>query len=369
MTALSLATHTSRVALRLLAAGFVVAVLVLWAGRAIERSRFGATDADSVAEIEAQLRQRINAAADTLGVTSARIVSSRQLIQSASRDDASVRALFDALAVALPAEPAGRTGITVYSHPGVVPIAWAGRVSDLPKERIEGPAELFVAPRGRLIYVEPVTDPERPAAGRLGTIVVEQLLGDTSVAAPSDEAIVLETTLTPVTLRPALAATATRSPYIFLVPSRGGRVLLEAEVKSGDLAEARDGWRLLTRSAAWAVIGVGLNVSIEPDEFPPDLRRPATSIGHGVGTEDALAAVCEKLDEWVEADRARILADFRERDALRGREVGWVGAGGEGGDGSGVADGIDDRGNLSVVSGEGERLSLGSGEVTLTLSD
>ena len=258
MTALSLATHTSRVALRLLAAGFVVAVLVLWAGRAIERSRFGATDADSVAEIEAQLRQRINAAADTLGVTSARIVSSRQLIQSASRDDASVRALFDALAVALPAEPSGRTGITVYSHPGVVPIAWAGRVSDLPKERIEGPAELFVAPRGRLIYVEPVTDPERPAAGRLGTIVVEQLLGDTSVAAPSDEAIVLETTLTPVTLRPALAATATRSPYIFLVPSRGGRVLLEAEVKSGDLAEARDGWRLLTRSAAWAVIGVTL---------------------------------------------------------------------------------------------------------------
>jgi BirA family biotin operon repressor/biotin-[acetyl-CoA-carboxylase] ligase len=117
----------------------------------------------------------------------------------------------------------------------------------------------------------------------------------------------------------------------------------------------------------WAVIGIGLNVSIERDEFPADLRRPATSMGRGVGTEAALAAVCECLDEWVDADRDRVLGEFRKRDALRGGEIGWVGAGGAAEDGSGVADGIDDRGNLVVVSSEGERLSLGSGEVTLRL--
>ena len=117
----------------------------------------------------------------------------------------------------------------------------------------------------------------------------------------------------------------------------------------------------------WAVIGVGVNVSIEPHEFPDDLRQPATSVGHGVGTEEALAAVCRKLDAWVEADRDRLLAEFRRRDALRGREIGWVGAGGDEGTGSGLADGVDDRGNLVVISSEGERLSLGSGEVTLTL--
>ncbi len=117
----------------------------------------------------------------------------------------------------------------------------------------------------------------------------------------------------------------------------------------------------------WAVIGIGLNVSIEPDEFPADLRQPATSVGHGVRTEEALAAVCDRLDEWVGADRDRILAEFRERDALRGREIGWVGAGGESQEGAGVADGIDDRGNLLVVSIDGERLSIGSGEVTLRL--
>jgi len=29
----------------------------------------------------------------------------------------------------------------------------------------------------------------------------------------------------------------------------------------------------------WAVIGVGLNVAIEPEEFPADLRQPPTSVG------------------------------------------------------------------------------------------
>lgn len=43
---------------------------------------------------------------------------------------------------------------------------------------------------------------------------------------------------------------------------------------------------------------------------------------------------------------------------LRGREIAWEG-------GSGVAEGIDDRGYLVVVSG-GERVVLGAGEVHLT---
>jgi BirA family transcriptional regulator, biotin operon repressor / biotin---[acetyl-CoA-carboxylase] ligase len=115
----------------------------------------------------------------------------------------------------------------------------------------------------------------------------------------------------------------------------------------------------------WAVIGIGLNVAIESEEFPDDLRHPATSVGHGVGTGEALAAVCARLGEWVSAPPKRVVAEFEERDALRGREVSWSGAGAEDGEGSGVADGIDERGNLVVVTAEGERLSLGSGEVTL----
>jgi biotin-(acetyl-CoA carboxylase) ligase len=61
------------------------------------------------------------------------------------------------------------------------------------------------------------------------------------------------------------------------------------------------------------------------------------------------------------------VAEFEARDALRGRRVGWTGAGGVDGEGSGVADGIDERGNLLVLTADGQRLSLGSGEVTLTV--
>jgi BirA family transcriptional regulator, biotin operon repressor / biotin---[acetyl-CoA-carboxylase] ligase len=118
----------------------------------------------------------------------------------------------------------------------------------------------------------------------------------------------------------------------------------------------------------WAVIGIGLNVAIEPDEFPADLRHPATSVGHGVGVEAALAAVCERLGDWVDAGPDQVIEEFGRRDALRGREVSWQGAGGTEDVGAGVADGIDERGNLVVVTSEGESVSLGSGEVSLSLN-
>ena len=54
-----------------------------------------------------------------------------------------------------------------------------------------------------------------------------------------------------------------------------------------------------------------------------------------------------------------MLAAWRERDALQGREVAWDG-------GSGVADGVDDRGYLLVVTPGGDRVAVGAGEVHLT---
>ena len=186
--------------------------------------------------------------------------------------------------------------------------------------------------------------------------------------APAGKAVLCSAILRPLDLRHALLPLAVPIAVCeaveSLVPLRcrvkwPNDVWVEERKLAGILIEAQP--------PAWAVIGIGMNVSIEPEEFPADLRQPATSIGHRVGTADALAALCEKLGEWVDADRGRVLAEFRERDALRGREIGWVGAGGEAQEGAGVADGIDDRGNLVVVSTEGERLSLGSGEVTLRL--
>ena len=79
---------------------------------------------------------------------------------------------------------------------------------------------------------------------------------------------------------------------------------------------------------------------------------------HAPARPQALSA---RLEHWVEADQRSVLAAWRERDALRGREVAWDG-------GSGVADGIDDRGYLVVIAPGGDRVALGAGEVHLTRS-
>ncbi|HKI66560.1 MAG TPA: biotin--[acetyl-CoA-carboxylase] ligase [Solirubrobacterales bacterium] len=153
----------------------------------------------------------------------------------------------------------------------------------------------------------------------------------------------------------------------------------------------------------WAVIGVGLNLTIAPDEFPPELRdtaislfdpsnggrgssrrclaerrpgglsgaREAASKSHrpkggdrhssrGHATAPAATALNRHLDRWVAADRDDVLTAWRSRDALRGREISWDG-------GSGVADGIEDSGDLVVVAAGGDRVVLGAGEVHLRL--
>jgi BirA family transcriptional regulator, biotin operon repressor / biotin---[acetyl-CoA-carboxylase] ligase len=132
-------------------------------------------------------------------------------------------------------------------------------------------------------------------------------------------------------------------------------VWMESRKLAGVLIEARP--------PRWAVIGIGLNVAIGPDEFPPELRESAISIGSDTSVDAALAAVCEALGRWVEASDDAVLAEFERRDALRGREVRWTGAG----EGSGLVEGVDERGNLLVRVASGEAVALGSGEIHLAL--
>jgi BirA family biotin operon repressor/biotin-[acetyl-CoA-carboxylase] ligase len=140
-------------------------------------------------------------------------------------------------------------------------------------------------------------------------------------------------------------------------------VWVEGRKLGGILIEARP-------QDGWAVIGVGLNLAIETDEFPPELRDTATSLGGGAGREKARTALDSALDRWVEADAETVLSGWRQRDALRGREIRWdthSGAADDDDDRSGVADGVDDRGSLVVIAPGGDRVALGAGEVHLRL--
>ncbi|HET9198041.1 MAG TPA: biotin--[acetyl-CoA-carboxylase] ligase [Solirubrobacterales bacterium] len=145
-------------------------------------------------------------------------------------------------------------------------------------------------------------------------------------------------------------------------------VHVEGRKLAGILIEARP-------QDGWAVIGIGLNLTIEPDEFPPELRDSATSIctadrrprGRGSAGPSPLSSagpppsgpLNNRLSHWIQAGPDEVLSAWRKRDALEGREVAWEG-------GSGVADGVDDRGYLVVVTPSGDRIAVGAGEVHLT---
>jgi hypothetical protein len=193
--------------LRVARAGLVAALLVALAGWAVERTRFGASDQDTVLRVERELRQRFEASADTLGAIAAQAAAERGSIRAAPRDRAAVKRLFDAADAALKDEPPGRTGITLYDA-GAAPLAWAGRVSDLPRARIDGPSALFVAASAlgpRLVRVEPVTDSDR--SGRIATIAVEQTLGTVQSGPGVADTFILSTSLVPVAIRAPIPIT------------------------------------------------------------------------------------------------------------------------------------------------------------------
>ena len=84
----------------------------------------------------------------------------------------------------------------------------------------------------------------------------------------------------------------------------------------------------------------------------------------GPGSTEALEALNPALSRWARSEPGEIVGAFAARDVLRGREIRWDAAGG-GAPGAGVADGVDERGNLVVLTPGGERISLGAGEVHL----
>jgi BirA family biotin operon repressor/biotin-[acetyl-CoA-carboxylase] ligase len=112
-------------------------------------------------------------------------------------------------------------------------------------------------------------------------------------------------------------------------------VLLDGRKVAGILAEGRP-------QEGWVVLGIGVNVAVEEDAFPPELREIATSLGcEPPQVEAALALLLERLAHWLAATPAEAMDAYRARDALAGREISWNG-------GRGTALGVADDGRLRV---------------------
>jgi BirA family biotin operon repressor/biotin-[acetyl-CoA-carboxylase] ligase len=117
------------------------------------------------------------------------------------------------------------------------------------------------------------------------------------------------------------------------------------------------------------VIGVGLNVNVEEDDFPPDLRGTATSLRICAGTPfrrvDVLARLLEafgtRYAEFIGSGFASLRDGWDRRDFLRGRRVLLRRQGGER---WGIADGLDAGGALRFLPDDGAAIeSVHSGEI------
>jgi BirA family transcriptional regulator, biotin operon repressor / biotin---[acetyl-CoA-carboxylase] ligase len=126
-------------------------------------------------------------------------------------------------------------------------------------------------------------------------------------------------------------------------------VLLGGRKVAGVLVEGRP-------QEGWAVVGIGVNAAIAPDDLPPELnagtlgRRPAE---REATLRELLGHLADRLAEPPEDT----LAALRTRDALLDRPLSWPG-------GDGVGAGIDEQGRLRVRGPRGE-LVLDAGEVHL----
>ena len=237
---------------RVVRIGIVAAVVAATAGWIVERVRFGDSDEAAGARVETELRQRILEAAESLQATATGLVASRDVVRVDPRDQTQVRRLFDLVGATVPDEARSRTGVTVYDA-SAAPLAWVGRVWELPKERVQGPRAVFVAPGAlgpRLIHVEPVVDSTAGTTTRRATVVVEQALGTAQSLPGGGDVFALPTSVAPVTVRPAALGGANgRGQFKFAVPAPDGTPLLDADVTPADLSGARARWRQLVRTA------------------------------------------------------------------------------------------------------------------------
>jgi BirA family biotin operon repressor/biotin-[acetyl-CoA-carboxylase] ligase len=122
---------------------------------------------------------------------------------------------------------------------------------------------------------------------------------------------------------------------------------------AGILAEGRPQER-------WAVLGIGLNVAVRPQDLPLELRDRAGSLQRPPqDLEVVLDELLGALERWTTADPGAVLDAVRTRDALLGQTVTWSG-------GDGVGAGIDDAGRLLVDRPDGTQAALDAGEVHLS---
>ncbi|WP_420595233.1 biotin--[acetyl-CoA-carboxylase] ligase [Deinococcus sp.] len=133
-----------------------------------------------------------------------------------------------------------------------------------------------------------------------------------------------------------------------LLSSSGGKLagmLLEAEWRGPEVRRA--------------VLGIGLNVRAAP-EGAACLQDLAA--GHGFNRAEVLAGILAALDLWLRAENAEVLDAWRQANVTLGQ---FIQVQTQSGPVSGMAQDINDDGELRLSLPSGQTLTIGAGDVAL----
>ena len=239
--------------LRIALTGVVCVLAVMAGGRISERLLLGADDAAVRVRVERDVRGAFDVMSRGLQALARRVADADAVVAASREDEDAARRLFDAAQVAAAARTSDvELAVTAYA-PGSRPLAWAGRPSELPKDRLEGDEAWFIAQGAlglRLVYAMPVND---GAGNRVGTIAAEQSIRPPSSSGAVSRADLFQFPgeLVPVSLELAFEdIRLTPDPDRIDITGPNGRHLVTAVVTPSDLTQARAHWRQVTASVA-----------------------------------------------------------------------------------------------------------------------
>jgi len=120
----------------------------------------------------------------------------------------------------------------------------------------------------------------------------------------------------------------------------------------------------------FAVVGIGINVNMVREDFPPDIQSFATSIkielSRSYHRPPIIAEIFKETEQWykvmVEGNRNTLLDEWRKLSSTLGRDVKITTAKTAF---SGIAEDIDDKGMLILRLPSGNIKKISSGEVTV----
>ena len=228
--------------------GLGCALVVFLGGRLAERAALGGNDTEARARVEADVRASFDTMSRALRLMARGMADPDSVAQATGGNATAARRLFAAADAALTQSDDAEFAVTAYSAEGQ-PLAWSGRPSELPDDRLQGDEAWFFA-RGalglRLVYVAPVM-----AAGRrAGTIAAERSLGPPPAnRAAGADAFTFDSGIAPVSIELSFEGAGT-SPdaSTFAVAAPDGKPLLTATINPADLIRSRERWRRATWS-------------------------------------------------------------------------------------------------------------------------